>query len=92
MTNHGKSIELYLADGTVGGLVVAELSNWNGKALKIARDDVAGCARADIQGEGGSYVEKTDSGSGTYCPDLYIADVVLQNNISSRAYGKRYGF
>ena len=49
---YGKSIELYLADGTAGGLTVAELSNWNGKALKIAREDVAGCARADIQGAG----------------------------------------
>lgn len=29
---YGKSIELFLANGTADSLITAELSNWNGKA------------------------------------------------------------
>ena len=29
---YGKSIELFLANGTADSLIIAELSNWNGKA------------------------------------------------------------
>ena len=31
---YGKSIELFLVNGTADSLIIAELSNWNGKALK----------------------------------------------------------
>ena len=30
----GKTIELFLVNGTVESLMTAELSNWNGKAIK----------------------------------------------------------
>ena len=43
-----KSIELFLVNGTADSLVTAELSNWNGKALKIPRIEVATCNRDDI--------------------------------------------
>lgn len=49
---HGKAIELFLVDGTAESLVTAELSNWNGKAIKIPRTEVAGCSRDDIKGVG----------------------------------------
>lgn len=45
---YGKSIELFLVNGTAGSLITAELSNWNGKALKIPRIEVATCNRDDI--------------------------------------------
>lgn len=32
---YGKSIELFLVNGTAESLITAELSNWNGKAIKI---------------------------------------------------------
>lgn len=32
---YGKSIELFLVNGTADSLITAELSNWNGKAIKI---------------------------------------------------------
>ena len=38
---------LYLANGSAEGLVIAELANWNGKAIKINRADVATCERED---------------------------------------------
>lgn len=45
---YGKSIELFLVNGTADSLITAELSNWNGKALKIPRIEVAACNREDI--------------------------------------------
>lgn len=45
---YGKSIELFLVNGTADSLVIAELSNWSGKALKIPRIEVASCNRDDI--------------------------------------------
>lgn len=45
---YGKAIELFLVDGDANGLVTAELSNWNGKAIKIPRTDVKDCTRHDI--------------------------------------------
>ena len=32
---YGKAIELFLVNGTADSLITAELSNWNGKAIKI---------------------------------------------------------
>lgn len=45
---HGKLIELFLVNGTADSLVTAELSNWNGKAIKIPRIEVSACQRDDI--------------------------------------------
>lgn len=45
---YGKTIELFLADGTKKGVVFAELSNWNGKAIKIPRIDIKQSTRDDI--------------------------------------------
>lgn len=49
---YGKTIEMFLVDGTVDGVVTAELSNWNGKAIKLPRTEVADCQRDDVQGVG----------------------------------------
>lgn len=38
---HGKSIELFLVNGLADSIVTAELSNWNGKAIKIPRIEVS---------------------------------------------------
>ena len=49
---HGKSIELFLANGTADSIVTAELSNWNGKAIKIPRIEISDCTRKDLQEPG----------------------------------------
>lgn len=49
---YGKSIELFLVNGTADSLVTAELSNWNGKAIKIPRIEVSSCDRNDIKQAG----------------------------------------
>jgi len=46
---YGKSIELFLVNGTADSLITAELSNWNGKAIKIPRTEVSACDREDIK-------------------------------------------
>lgn len=45
---YSKSIELFLVNGSADSLIIAELSNWNGKAIKIPRIEVASCNRDDI--------------------------------------------
>lgn len=45
---YGKAIELFLVNGTADSLITAELSNWNGKAIKIPRIEIASCSRDDI--------------------------------------------
>ena len=49
---YGKTIELYLVNGTADSIITAELSNWNGKAIKIPRIEVSSCKREDICGAG----------------------------------------
>ena len=64
---YGKSIELFLANGTADSLITAELSNWNGKAIKIPRIEVAECNRNDIKGPGVYFL---------FCKDEDEADAV----------------
>lgn len=49
---YGKTIEMFLVDGDFSGLVTAELSNWNGKAIKGPRTMVKALNREDIRGVG----------------------------------------
>ena len=49
---YGKAIELFLVNGTAESLITAELSNWNGKAIKIPRTEVSACDREDMKGVG----------------------------------------
>ena len=61
---YGKSIELFLVNGTADSLITAELSNWNDKALKIPRIEVASCSRDDITQAGVYFLFcKEDDGS-----------------------------
>lgn len=61
---YGKSIELFLVNGTADSLTIAELSNWNGKAIKIPRIEVSSCDRDDITQAGVYFLFcKEDDGS-----------------------------
>ena len=48
----GEKIELFLVNGNPDSIITAEVSNWNGKAIKIPRIEVAECKREDIQNAG----------------------------------------
>ena len=79
---YGKSIELFLANGTADSLITAELSNWNGKAIKIPRIEVATCERTDIKGIGVYFLfckEENDSDSVYIGESESIHDRLLQH-------------
>lgn len=65
---YGKSIELFLVNGSADSLITAELSNWNGKALKIPRIEVASCSRDDITQAGVYFLfcKEDDGGESVY--------------------------
>lgn len=61
---YGKSIELFLVNGSADRLITAELSNWNGKAIKIPRIEVNDCDREDFKQPGVYFLFcKEDDGS-----------------------------
>ena len=75
---YGKSIELFLVNGTADSLITAELSNWNGKAIKIPRIEIASCDRDDITQAGVYFLFcKEDDGSDS----VYIGEA---ENIKER--------
>lgn len=60
---YGKTIEMFLVDGTAEGIVTAELSNWNGKAIRLPRTEVQQCQRSDVEGVGIYFLfSKADDG------------------------------
>ncbi len=75
---YGRAIELFLVNGTADSLITAELSNWNGKAIKIPRIEVASCNRDDITQAGVYFLFcKEDDGS----ESVYIGEA---ENIKER--------
>lgn len=40
-----KTIQLYIFDGNPNGCIMCELSNWNGRVYKIARNEIAAFSR-----------------------------------------------
>lgn len=65
---YSKSIELFLVNGSADSLITAELSNWNGKAIKIPRIEVASCNRDDITQAGVYFLfcKEDDSSDSVY--------------------------
>lgn len=75
---YGKTIELFLVNGTADSFSIAELSNWNGKAIKIPRIEVSSCYREDITQAGVYFLFcKEDDGSDS----VYIGEA---ENIKER--------
>lgn len=53
MTSKGKSINLFLMDGTAAGRVKCTLANWNGVAYRIPRTEIDKCKdRQDLKSSG----------------------------------------
>src|ERR1700744_2102267 len=52
----GRSIRLYLADGTPGGLLTAEIMNWTGHVVAAPRSDLARLRKRDEASRTGVYV------------------------------------
>ena len=77
---YGKTIEMFLVNGDASGLVTAELSNWNGKAIKIPRTMVKECTREDITGVGVYFLFCEEDGQGA----VYIGEA---ENVLERLNG-----
>ena len=52
----GKSIRLYLADGTPGGLLTAEIMNWTGHVVAAPRSDLAALLKRQETSRTGIYI------------------------------------
>lgn len=52
----GKSVRLFLADGTPGGLLTAEIMNWTGHVVAAPRSDLAALLNRPEVGRTGIYV------------------------------------
>lgn len=84
---YGKSIELFLVNGSPDSIITAELSNWNGKAIKIPRIDVPSCTRNDIMQAGVYFLfcKEDDGTEAVYIgeaenekKDLYSISVIIK--------------
>ena len=53
----GRSVRLFLADGTPHGLILAEIGNWSGKALSGPRSRIAELLRRPESSRTGVYVQ-----------------------------------
>jgi hypothetical protein len=56
-TSVGRSVRLFLADGTPHGLIVAEIGNWSGKVLSGPRSRIAELLRRPEASRTGIYVQ-----------------------------------
>ena len=61
---HGKTITIFLADGTADGIITAHLSNWNGECIKIPREDVSHSDFEELDGPGVYFLICTDTEDG----------------------------
>lgn len=69
---HGKSVNLFLVNGTADSLIIATLSNWNATALRIPRIEISGCNRAELQQPGVYFLICTDQNTGE--KSVYIGE------------------
>lgn len=88
--SHGKAIELFLVNGTAESLVTAEIYNWNGKAIKIPRTEVAECDQDDIRGVGVYFLmcHGDDGGDSVYIGEAENVYERLKQHLQGYQSGK----
>lgn len=88
----GKHIELFLVDGTPGGLTTAEILNWTGQVLSAPRSEMSALvARTELAGTCVYLLLGPDEGGGTRC---YIGETDdfkarLRHHDSKREFWRR---
>jgi hypothetical protein len=88
----GKHIELFLVDGTPGGLTTAEILNWTGQVLSAPRSEMSALvARTELAGTCVYLLLGPDEGGGTRC---YIGETDdfkarLRHHDSNREFWRR---
>lgn len=87
---YGKSIELFLVNGTADSIVTAELSNWNGKAIKLPRNEVVNCVREDIESPGVYFLfcKDDDDGDAVYIGEAENVLSRIKQHLQEHKSGK----
>lgn len=85
---YGKTIELFLVNGTADSLITAELSNWNGKAIKIPRTEVQDCTRDDLTSAGVYFLFCKEEGDSVYIGEAENVLERLKQHMRDYQYGK----
>ena len=90
MSQYGKTIELFLVNGTAESLVTAELSNWNGQAIKIPRTELQDCDREDICGIGVYFLmcQEDDGTDSVYIGEAENVHERLRQHLRDYQFGK----
>lgn len=96
MTSFGKSIRIYLADGTPTGIRHAELVNWTGQAIGCPRGRIGELSDWPEASRPGVYFLTGDSDEGTK-PAVYIGEaenvlVRLQTQLKNKDFWTRVTF
>lgn len=76
---NGRQVRLFLADGTVGGLMTAEILNWTGHILRGKRKDLARIRMRDESARTGIYILFGTNETGD--PAAYIGE---SDNVAKR--------
>ncbi len=72
---HGKTIEIFLSNGTADGIVTAEISNWNGKVIKIPRNGMEECGKAFEETKNvGVYLLLVNDDVSNELVDIYVGE------------------
>lgn len=90
----GKSVQLYLVDGTPGGLMIAEIVNWTGKILSCPRSKLESLLkRPEVEGTG-VYILLGDDPDNPLQPLAYIGETdevkkrLIQHNRSTEFWNR----
>jgi hypothetical protein len=74
MANSGKTVRLFLVDGTPGGLVTAEIMNWTGHLVAGPRSDLAALLRREETHRTGVYLLMGDAPDAVGGVRLYVGE------------------
>lgn len=70
----GRSIRLFLADGTPGGIITAEIMNWTGHVMNAPRSRLADLIQRPEAGRTGIYILSGTDPEGGYKPLVYVGE------------------
>lgn len=79
----GKSVRLFLADGTPGGLLTAEIMNWTGHVVAAPRSDLAALLKRPETSRTGLYILIGDDPEGVGGQMAYLGE---GDDVSKRLY------
>ena len=77
----GRSIRLFLADGTPGGIITAEIMNWTGHVIVAPRSRLADLVQRPEASRTGIYILSGADPDGGYKPLVYVGET---DNVGKR--------